>query len=81
MPRKTKPFYTISEAAAKLRISRQAVHDAIKAGRLEAEKGDIRQTKLVVTVIQGWKVSPTSVAKFKVDIPRRTAGKKSLIDA
>lgn len=75
--KKVPKFYTITGAAKRLKISRQAVHDAIKKGLLSAERGEIIQT--VKTV--GWKISPSSVEKYKVDKPRRRAGKKSLVDA
>jgi len=42
-----KPYYTITEAAKELGITRAAVHRAIKQGRLEAERGEI--IKLVRT--------------------------------
>ena len=35
-PKKT---FTITEAAKKLGVKRQAIHEAIKKGRLEAERG------------------------------------------
>ena len=36
-----KRYYTITEAAKELGITRAAVHRAIKQGRLEAERGEI----------------------------------------
>jgi hypothetical protein len=32
-----KQFYTVSEAAAKKKVTRGAIHEAIKKGRLHAE--------------------------------------------
>jgi len=46
MPTKKKPTsYTITEAAKKLGVKRQAIHEAIKKGRLEAERGKITHTQ------------------------------------
>lgn len=40
--KKTSPkIYTVSKAAKELGITRAAVHEAIKRGRLEAERGKI----------------------------------------
>jgi predicted transcriptional regulator len=36
-----KLYYTITEAAKELGITRAAVHRAVKQGRLEAERGEI----------------------------------------
>ena len=46
-----KPYYTITEAAKELGITRAAVHRAVKQGRLEAERGEI--IKLVRTKNEG----------------------------
>jgi len=48
MPIKKKATsYTITEAAKKLGVKRQAIHEAIKKGRLEAERGKITHTRVV----------------------------------
>lgn len=36
-----KRYYTITEAAKELGVTRAAVHRAIKQGRLEAERGEL----------------------------------------
>ena len=46
---KQKKSYTIPEAAAKLGITRAAIHDAIKKGRLEAEWGETVIRALLIT--------------------------------
>jgi hypothetical protein len=67
-----KPYYTITDAAKELGITRAAVHRAIKQGRLDAERGDI--IKLVRTKTKGWKISQPSLNSYRV-----TRGVRSLI--
>ncbi len=66
--------YTLSEAAAKLGISRQAVHEAIRKGLLDAHKGKI--TKTFVYVSRGWVISDKSLKKYQVSDSHVTRGKK-----
>src|SRR6266576_2591821 len=62
MPTKKKPTsYTITEAAKKLGVKRQAIHEAIKKGRLEAERGKISHTRIVKTTVVGWKIDAKSL--------------------
>lgn len=64
--------YTISEAAKKLGISRQAVHDAIKKGLLRAHWGEvIITTKATVRLI-----SAESLKSYRPSERHQIAGKK-----
>jgi predicted transcriptional regulator len=67
-------YYTITEAAKELGITRAAVHRAIKQGRLEAERGEI--IKLVQTKTQGWKISRPSLDSYRVSLLHQWVGKK-----
>ena len=73
-PQKT---YTITEAAKKLGISRQAVHDAIKKGLLEGEKGSSVQVVEIKRVIRGWHISEKSLAAYEVSASHKQRGKKT----
>jgi excisionase family DNA binding protein len=72
-----KKTYTITEAAKKLGITRAAVHDAIKKGRLEAERGDIIQTRIVKVTVTGWKIDAKSLDAYRVSDAHQETGKKS----
>jgi predicted DNA-binding protein YlxM (UPF0122 family) len=63
-----KKSFTITEAAKKLGISRQAIHDAIRKGQLKAKRGQIFQTV--------WLVSADAIQSYEVSVRHRTAGKK-----
>ena len=67
---KQKKSYTIPEAAAKLGITRAAIHDAIKKGRLEAEWGE--------TVIRALLITAENLNAYRVDSSRQARGKKNL---
>jgi predicted DNA-binding protein YlxM (UPF0122 family) len=67
--------YTLSEAARKLGISRQAVHEAIKRGLLEAHKAKI--TKTIVQVTRGWVIHAEALKKYQVSDSHITRGKKT----
>jgi len=69
MKRKSK-VYTITEAAKKLGISRQAVHDAIRKGQLKAKRGQIIQTHTV------WLLSANAIESYEVSGRHKSAGKK-----
>jgi excisionase family DNA binding protein len=66
--------YTITEAAKALGISRAAVHEAIKSGRLKAKVGTI--TKTIVQETQGWVITDDAIKSYQVSAPHQTAGKK-----
>jgi excisionase family DNA binding protein len=68
-------YYTITEAAKELGITRAAVHRAIKQGRLEAERGQI--IKLVRTKTTGWKISQPSLNSYRVSLLHQWVGKKN----
>ena len=61
-----KRYYTITEAAKELGITRSAVHRAIKQGRLEAERGEI--IKIVRTKKRGWKISQRNITAYRVSL-------------
>jgi len=66
----TKPkMLTITETAKKLGISRQAVHEAILKGQLEAEKTEVVQ--------EVWKVPEPAVKKYRVSTSHRSRGRKA----
>jgi excisionase family DNA binding protein len=72
---KQSPLYTISEAAKKLGISRQAVHGAIKKGLLEAHMGRI--TRTIVQVTRGWMINAEDLLKYQVSHSHISRGKKT----
>jgi len=74
LPEKS-PLYTLSEAAKKLGISRQAVHEAIKKGLLEAHKGKI--TRTIVQVTRGWMIHAEALLKYQVSQSHISRGKKT----
>ena len=63
-------YYTITQAARRLGISREAVFGAIKAGKLKAS--------LVKVVTKAWEIDPKSVDAYPVSISHQYRGKKSL---
>jgi predicted transcriptional regulator len=69
-----KRYYTITEAAKELGITRAAVHHAIKQRRLEAERGEI--IKLVRAKTKGWKISQASLNSYRVSLLHQWVGKK-----
>jgi predicted DNA-binding protein YlxM (UPF0122 family) len=69
MPTKQKTHYTITEAAKKLKLSRQAVHKAIKRKLLNAEWGEVTQKALLI--------SAESIRSYQVSKPHQDAGKKN----
>jgi excisionase family DNA binding protein len=64
----TKKNFTIAEAAKKLGISRQAVHEAISTHKLKAKKG-----KVVRTV---WLISSADLKTYQVSLSHQQRGKK-----
>jgi excisionase family DNA binding protein len=64
----SKKTYTIAEAAKQLNISRQAVHEAIKTGKLKAKRG-----KVVRTV---WLVSAAALKSYQVSISHQQRAQK-----
>lgn len=66
-----KYYFTITEAARKLRVTRAAVHEAIKRGKLNATWGKFIQ------VTEGWRISPGSLHDYEVSISHQERGKKT----
>ena len=76
--KKTTPTsYTITEAAKKLGVSRQAVHDAIKKGLLEGEKGSFVQVVEINRVMRGWRIPQKSLEAYEVSASHKQRGKKT----
>ena len=73
MPKKPtkKSYYTITEASKVLKVSRAAVHLAIKKGRLKAKEGWIIQKT------KGWRINPKSLRSYDVAPHKQEAGKKT----
>jgi predicted DNA-binding protein YlxM (UPF0122 family) len=69
MPKKKKKTYTIPEAATRLGVTRAAIHDAIKKGRLEAEWGE--------TVVRALLITEENLNAYRVDSSRQERGKKT----
>jgi len=69
LPQKT--HYNVTEAAKKLGVSRNAVLEAIRTGRLEAEKDK------VVTVIKGYLIPRKALQNYRVSLSHQQAGKKN----
>ena len=65
-----KKSFTITEAAKKLGVSRQAVHAGIKSGRLPAKWGK-RITKILL-------ISEKDLKAFSIDPEQKARGKKRL---
>jgi len=68
---KPKRYYTITEAARKLKVTRAAVHEAIQRGRLEATQGKIIQ------ITKGWRIPPTALNHYRVSLLHQWVGKKT----
>jgi biotin operon repressor len=67
-------YFTSTEAAKELGITRAAIHRAIKQGRLEAERGEI--IKIVQTKTSGWKISAPTLNSYRVSLLHQWVGKK-----
>ena len=66
-------YYSITEAARGLGITRAAVHRAIKQGRLEAVRGEI--VRLVRT--KAWRIVRESLDNYRVSLLHQEVGKKT----
>lgn len=75
MPAKKKTHFTITEASKKLGISRSAVHEAIKTGRLEAKRGKVRQVQIIDKI--GWLISAKALHGYRVSLSHQQRGKKA----
>jgi len=67
---KAKRYYTITKAARKLKISRAAVHRAIKQNRLEADWGPVSPP------LEGWRIAEKAVRYYRVSSFHQSIGKK-----
>lgn len=67
--KKTTKTYTISEAAKKLGVTRAAVHEAIRKGRLNAHWGEV--------TVRAKLISSEDLRKYRVDVSRQERGKKN----
>jgi len=74
MPTEKEKHFTITEAAKKLRISRQGVHEAIQKGLLRARWGEVTIVKKALLI------TADSIDSYRVSKRHRDAGKK-MIDA
>lgn len=70
---KVKRFYTITEAARKLKVTRAAVYQAIKQRKLRARWGKFIQ------VTEGWRISPESLHDYEVSFSHQERGKKTSV--
>ena len=66
---KQKQPYTITQAAKRLNITREAVFNAIKTGKLRASL-----SKIITRV---WKIDPKSIDAYFVSASHKERGKKS----
>lgn len=66
-------FLTVSQAAAAKGVTRGAIHEAIKSGRLSAEWTTIEQVIRKKALV----ISAKSLAGFKVDTHQQKRGKKN----
>jgi helix-turn-helix protein len=73
-PSRRTGHFTITEAAKALRITRAAVHRAIKQGRLAAERGEI--VKLIRKKTSGWIIQQKSLDDYRVSSLHQWVGKK-----
>jgi predicted DNA-binding protein (UPF0251 family) len=64
-----KSYYTITEAAKRLGLSRSTVYEAIKTGRLKAS------VKKVVQEI--WAIDPKSVESYIISASHQERGRKN----
>lgn len=68
---KKRRAFTVAEAAKHLRISRQAVNNAVQSGRLKSEIGEI-------TFVQKVRLIPASALKdYRVSLSHKQRGKKT----
>jgi excisionase family DNA binding protein len=63
-----KTHFTLTEAAKKLGISRQAVHKAIEKGTLKARR--------IKVVKNEWQISATALRSYSVSDLHQSIGKK-----
>ena len=69
---KPKRFYTITEAAKELGLTRSAVHEAIRKERLKAEWGPLGPPP------EGWRIPTEALREYEVSVPQQERSKKTL---
>ncbi len=72
-----KRYFTITEAARKLGITRAAVYRAVKQKRLEAREAKIIQVKTVKVTIRALRISAKSLKNYRVSMLHQWVGKKT----
>lgn len=74
-----KRYYTITEAARELGVTRAAVHSAIKQKRLEAQRGyvEVVRTFTTRTRMKAWRISAKSLDAYRVSMLHQWVGKKT----
>ncbi len=70
LPMTKKPYYTLTEAAHILGVTRESVWKAIHAGRLKA------RLRSITTRV--WAITPASVEEYEVSASHQERGKKTL---
>ncbi len=65
-----KAYYTITEAARILGVTRESVWQSIQAGRLKA--------RLRAVMTRVWAITPASLAQYEVSASHQERGKKTL---
>lgn len=66
-------YYSITQAARELGITRAAVHRAIKQGRLEGVRGEI--VRVVRT--KAWQIAGKNLDNYRVSLLHQEVGKKT----
>jgi len=76
--RKAIKYFSISETARRLKVTRSAVHAAIKRGSLKAKKGTHQVERTIRRTVKGWQISESEVARYekKTRLLRQLIGKK-----
>lgn len=69
-----KSYYSITEAAKTLGVSRAAIHEAIRKGKLEASWGKVIQ--VVRTEVKALRIPAKSLGAYKVSLSHQARGKK-----
>ena len=70
-------FYSVSEAAKLLGVSRQSIHLAIKRGILKAVKGKFETVRIVKTLQRGLRISEKELRKYRPSEEHQWRGKKN----
>jgi predicted DNA-binding protein YlxM (UPF0122 family) len=74
--KKTPPkTFTVTEAAKELGVTRAAIHEAIRKGRLEADWGETVQ--IIEVRKKSRTISVNSLQKYRVSLAHQQAGKKT----